>query len=149
MPSNYEKLASIVQTAIAHDSQPTSEDIRERIEVFRKIDEYAVTDAEAARLCKEIETRLDISMNIGSVIKEEFDEWLTAEKINIDPYYWDRYRKLLENDPDFAPRVVARLDEVTDRTTGLLENPKKSGPWDRRGMVVGQVQSGKTANYTG
>ena len=93
MTSNYEKLASIVQTAIAHDSQPTSEDIRERIEIFRKIDEYAVTDVEAARLCKEIETRLDISMNIGSVIKEDFDEWLTAEKKNIDPYYWERYRQ--------------------------------------------------------
>ena len=30
-----------------------------------------------------------------------------------------------------------------------LEDPRRPGPWDRRGMVVGQVQSGKTANYTG
>ncbi len=30
-----------------------------------------------------------------------------------------------------------------------LEDPKRAGPWDRRGMVVGSVQSGKTANYTG
>jgi hypothetical protein len=30
-----------------------------------------------------------------------------------------------------------------------MENPAKDGPWDRRGMVVGHVQSGKTANYTG
>ena len=31
----------------------------------------------------------------------------------------------------------------------LLEDPERSGPWDRRGLVVGHVQSGKTANYTG
>ena len=45
--------------------------------------------------------------------------------------------------------VLASFDSVTDRTLGLLENPKKGGNWDRRGMVVGHVQSGKTANYTG
>ena len=148
MASNYEKLSSIVQAAIAHDSQPTSDAIRERILAFRQISDYTVTDAEADRLCKEIEARLDISMNIGSVIKEDFDEWLTAEKANIDPYYWERYRKLLVQ-KNFPSRVIARLDEVTDRTVGLLENPQKPGPWDRRGMVVGHVQSGKTANYTG
>ena len=30
-----------------------------------------------------------------------------------------------------------------------LEDPQRPGPWDRRGMVVGDVQSGKTSNYTG
>lgn len=45
--------------------------------------------------------------------------------------------------------MLATLDQVTDRITGLLQNPKLDGKWDRRGMVVGHVQSGKTANYTG
>src|SRR5262245_52844815 len=30
-----------------------------------------------------------------------------------------------------------------------LEDPRRPGPWDRRGMVVGDVQSGKTSNYSG
>ena len=30
-----------------------------------------------------------------------------------------------------------------------LEDPARPAPWDRRGMVVGSVQSGKTAHYTG
>ena len=32
---------------------------------------------------------------------------------------------------------------------GLLEDPLRADPWDRRGLVVGHVQSGKTSNYTG
>ena len=44
---------------------------------------------------------------------------------------------------------MSTLDSETDRILGLLENPAKEGSWDRRGMVVGHVQSGKTANYTG
>ena len=30
-----------------------------------------------------------------------------------------------------------------------LEDPARDGPWDRRGLVVGHVQSGKTAKYAG
>ena len=45
--------------------------------------------------------------------------------------------------------VVISTDKVTDKTLSRLGDPKKQVPWDRRGMVVGHVQSGKTANYTG
>ena len=30
-----------------------------------------------------------------------------------------------------------------------MEDPNRDGPWDRRGLVVGHVQFGKTANYAG
>lgn len=38
---------------------------------------------------------------------------------------------------------------VKGKILGLLENPDDSGEWDRRGLVIGHVQSGKTANYIG
>ncbi|MGA7627653.1 MAG: Z1 domain-containing protein [Methanoregula sp.] len=44
---------------------------------------------------------------------------------------------------------IIRIDELTDKVLELLEYPLREGEWDRRGMVVGQVQSGKTSNYTG
>ena len=46
-------------------------------------------------------------------------------------------------------RVVWRLDETTDQVLRKLENPARPGRWRRDGLVVGQVQSGKTANYIG
>ena len=50
----------------------------------------------------------------------------------------------------WPPAVVARLDELTDQILERVEDPTDHGRmFDRRGMVVGQVQSGKTANYTG
>jgi hypothetical protein len=45
--------------------------------------------------------------------------------------------------------VVDGLDEATDDILGLLEDPQRSDAWDRRGLVVGHVQSGKTSNYSG
>jgi hypothetical protein len=44
--------------------------------------------------------------------------------------------------------VVQELDRSTDRILDLLGDPKRNGLWDRRGLVVGHVQSGKTQHYT-
>lgn len=148
MPDNLDNLSNVVRASLATGEPPTPESIRERVDQFRKIPGHQVSDEEAEKLCREVEASLDISMAIGSVVQEEFAEWLDAEKASIDPYYWERYRRLLEQ-KNFPSRVILRLDEVTDRILGLLENPKKPGSWDRRGMTVGHVQSGKTANYTG
>ncbi len=101
------------------------------------------------KLAKEFEARHGVTMTIGAVLIEQgYEPWLEASRVNISPYYWSRYRKLLVA-KGFSGQVVAMLENVTDRILGLLENPLKDGPWDRRGMVVGHVQSGKTANYTG
>jgi hypothetical protein len=43
--------------------------------------------------------------------------------------------------------VIQELDRSTDRILDLLGDPKKDGLWDRRGLVVGHVQSGKTQHY--
>ena len=36
-----------------------------------------------------------------------------------------------------------------DQILGLMEDPQRAGHWKTYGLVYGQVQSGKTANYTG
>src|SRR5205823_2102859 len=45
--------------------------------------------------------------------------------------------------------AVDAIDDVTEKVLSRLEDPRRDGPWDRRGMIVGQVQSGKTGNFIG
>jgi hypothetical protein len=72
--------------------------------------------------------------------------WLTPERKK-DWRYWQRYREFQEG--RMAWEAVDGLDKSSDRILGMLEDPERTGPWDRRGLVVGHVQSGKTGNYTG
>jgi hypothetical protein len=44
--------------------------------------------------------------------------------------------------------VIEELDRSTNRVLDLLGDPNREGLWDRRGLVVGHVQSGKTQHYT-
>jgi hypothetical protein len=111
---------------------------------------FPIGDEQADALARSIETRFDVSMSIGAVLEDNngYEPWLDQAREEIDDYYWTRYARLLVA-KGISPQVVASLDSVTHRTLGLLENPKKSGAWSRRGMVVGHVQSGKTSNYIG
>lgn len=73
-------------------------------------------------------------------------EWLNAARKK-DWHYWRRYRDYQES--KLSEVVVDGLDESTSDILALLEDPLRADPWDRRGLVVGHVQSGKTGNYTG
>jgi Z1 domain len=73
-------------------------------------------------------------------------DWLNAARKK-DWLYWRRYRDYQES--KLSDVVVDGLDEATDDILGLLEDPLRTDSWDRRGLVVGHVQSGKTSNYTG
>ncbi len=54
----------------------------------------------------------------------------------------------LEEVKGWNSRVTGSLDRVSDEIVDLLGDPKSSDSFQRRGLVLGDVQSGKTANYT-
>lgn len=78
--------------------------------------------------------------------KQNHVEWLTAARKR-DWHYWRRYRDFLES--KLSDVVVEGINEATDDILELLEDPRRTDGWDRRGLVVGHVQSGKTSNYSG
>jgi hypothetical protein len=93
--------------------------------------------------------RADFSVGKGeiTILSEEVEPWLNDEKVKINFELWNRYKMLMpKNDPSFP---INDLDDFTDKILDKCVNPKKTGSWDRRGMVVGHVQSGKTSNYVG
>ena len=80
---------------------------------------------------------------------QEHRTWLFGSRASIEWKFWRRYRDYLEQSNGLPVDTINRLDNLTDDVLDRLSNPRQKGPWDRRGMVVGHVQSGKTGNYTG
>lgn len=63
-------------------------------------------------------------------------------------HFWDHYREYLLHQKRWPTKIVQGLDRFSNLVLCRIEDPLRPGAWDRRGMVVGNVQSGKTANYT-
>lgn len=84
----------------------------------------------------------------------DHEEWLTTlmehkGKRPISWSYWNRYKRFLREKRKLPGTAIDELDRTTTQILAHLEDPKREGAWDRRGMVVGNVQSGKTGNFTG
>lgn len=104
------------------------------------LDRDAVTD--------ELIRRFSLWIGQDTTLKSDagHEPWLNSSRKQ-DWRYWQRYREWLER--KLSWKAVEALDKSTDAVLGLLEDPIREGRWDRRGLVVGHVQSGKTGNYTG
>ena len=102
---------------------------------------------------KTVESKLVVTMSEGISLINQIDdhdeEWYRKREDEIDWSYWRDYKRLLTGDNKWPPKVVTTLDGITEKILGLLKDPHDPSEWDRRGLVIGHVQSGKTANYIG
>ncbi|WP_084062730.1 Z1 domain-containing protein [Arenimonas malthae] len=97
---------------------------------------------------QQLEREFSVRLGPAHTLSSGHKPWLRAKAHEIDFRYWRRYRELLMQQ-GFGGNVVNRLAEITDDILDLAGDPEKEGDWSRRGLVVGHVQSGKTANYVG
>ena len=154
--SRYTIARNFAVNLLANMQTRTHEDIREIAEhAARSVrtmsaDQHPI-DVEALRA--ELEHLFSVVVDDATALDDNDPtahvEWLHSTRAERRWPFWTRYREYLENAVGLAPAVVNNLDKQTDMIMERLEDPSRDGPWDRRGMVVGSVQSGKTANYIG
>ena len=136
----------------------SEESLNEKIEiqvdsVLREVGVYLPGKEE---LTKRIKNRLEIEKSItygpSSILCDiyaDHQEWLTEQYINDTKWYhWKSFKKFLR----YNGAGQNQLDELNKSTTEILkniENPERPAPWDTRGLVVGNIQAGKTTNYIG
>lgn len=142
---NFRSLERTIVVSLPNDRPPTEQEIKDLATRLRAV--FPVDDDEFDALLRQLHAKLSIEMDTGTALVAEHAPWLNALKPSIDPFYWDRFHKFLQK-KDWPPRVVSTLDRVTDDILDLVGNPTQATPWKRRGLVVGDVQSGKTATYT-
>lgn len=142
-------LRAVVTAAMA-DGVHTEDELRQTIAQFRVMDMFGdVSDSEAETLFKSLTQSLLIELDLGvAVTSAEFEPWLETAKPSIDWRRWRTYKQWMLKDGR-PPKVVERLDELTDSILELAGSPTTDGTWARRGLVIGDVQSGKTGTYLG
>ncbi|MEJ1155147.1 Z1 domain-containing protein [Microbacterium marmarense] len=107
---------------------------------------------------------LEISDELREVLDKEFPSASQMDAMIVDPknwtpwydeerraahdFYWRAYRGVLEG-KGWDVDALATLDRSTTEIVQRLADPSASKGYQTKGLVVGHVQSGKTANFTG
>ena len=138
-----------IRTLLPNTGSVTPEQIENAINIALSIPQYS--DIERDKLLREIQTIYNIRIDDFRVLEnsERRLPWINNKKSSINWDFWNRYRDYLSVEKNYAETVINQLDRLTDRTLDGLFDPTIKAVIDKKGMVVGHVQSGKTSNYTG
>lgn len=145
----YPAIAQRIEAGDRFTPEVLREHIKRFVEPLKMLNaSIEITEEDVEVAARKIETLIDVQLDESVYIEKGYEAWLDQRRAEIDPYYWDRYRDWLRQQ-GLPPAVVAEMGASTDRVLDLLRDPNSLGSWDRRGLVMGHVQSGKTAHYTG
>ena len=134
----------LIQTEI---SDPSIEDISNKVDGLLK--SFTVLAPQRDKIIGEIRRRIHVRIGSQAIIHndEGHIEWL--EKTPKEDWrLWNRLKSYLNFEGEISRQVIDAIDHSTNLALSKFENPMREGAWDRRGLIVGQVQSGKTTHYT-
>lgn len=106
---------------------------------------------ERERIRKTIFATQNVTMGQGFCLEDaqqNFKPWYEARRASIKPYFWNRFKTYLSVDKGIGREVLNVLDQTSTRLVGLLGDPQSDSPFSRKGLIMGDVQSGKTMNFT-
>lgn len=85
----------------------------------------------------------------AQIFSEPYEPWLEQFRAGHEFVFWNAYKNHLQVVSRFDADTVSSIDQTTDRVLDLCGDPSVAGLGLRKGLVVGNVQSGKTADYIG
>ena len=148
-------LVNMITTKVRNeypDRLPTIKEIDEQAGICREICKslYPVTDEEfqaiLLHLQSEIRHDIDHAISLKGKRDSAHKPWYGLH--TDDGFYWKRYGEYLRAVKRWGKVIVDRLDETTNSIMDDLGDPTNERPFQRRGLLLGSVQSGKTATYT-
>ena len=134
------------------EERPSEEDFLKEAETLRAVlsTRFPVDDQEFQEILTRLRSQIEVKMDVGEFINDRSNghqSWLPARRAEIEFFFWERYKEYLEVEKQWNPRVTANLGKISDEILDLCGDPEE--PYFAvRGLVIGDVQSGKTANYT-
>ncbi len=150
MTDNIKFIEDMVMVILRHEigtANPSEEDIKKAINKAALLN--SISEIEKELIEKSIQSKMRVRMDLGTQIVDPntYHPWLATRRAQIISYYWNRYKDYLLLEKGWNEQVVDKLGEVSDEILDLIGNPAEPGVWKRKGLIIGDIQSGKTSNY--
>lgn len=145
-----------LKSSFGRSKLPSHSEIVERAKQFAEIlFKGVLTEKEIEEIVENYEINVGVkAFDPESLVSETISsQWLEEKKKQPDRKncYWERYEEYLREEKDFDESTIEVLKRSTEEILGYCANPTPQigEIRKRKGLVVGDVQGGKTANYIG
>lgn len=125
----------------------TYQQIDEAVDEILVLSRYKGIDKK--HLIREIEAIFNIGRAESTSLENKPEPWLLEKENTIDWRFWRRYEEYLRVEKNYSDAVIFQIEKDVNKVLDKLFDPTIKKSQNKYGLVVGQVQSGKTSNYTG
>ena len=110
------------------DVPPTEDEFNEEAETIRNSNSsfLPISDTEFDELKKRLRQTIIVTLDTGICLVDKrngHESWLPGRKADLDFFFWNRYKKYLEEAKGWNPRVTAKLGQVSDEILDHCGNP--------------------------
>ena len=158
--NNFEIMKCVEAIEHMYNIYRSSEDVDEQklqtiIALVIGMSNYKFNEVEAKKVKSEAEYLCQTKHTNGISITDDYNhyDWY-SERLKkdgaLEPFFWKRYREYLLEEQHLGLNIVNKLDQTTlIELMNYLGDPKSHAEFLRRGLIIGDVQSGKTSTYIG
>ncbi|NQZ28179.1 MAG: Z1 domain-containing protein [Colwellia sp.] len=124
--------------------------VNEIISEFRSVPSFECTKEDLKLLKFNLESMFNIKVGEGAIKlpNPDLPLWFHNKKSKIDWSHWEAYKDMLLSQARSID-VINENEKVIDSILDYSGDPTTPGTWSRKGLVMGNVQSGKTQNFLG
>ncbi|WP_084479315.1 Z1 domain-containing protein [Nesterenkonia sp. AN1] len=156
----YSELTSLVHAWVDNKvdgGAPSEDELRVKVErLAAVVDDLANVPASELSgfldaVTRELLTQVNTTQEIGeAVASPDYSPWIKERwaQDSSDWSFWNTYKRLLQVE-DRPSKMIRTLEDDVKNILDLAGDPTVEGQWHRQGLVMGDVQSGKTSNFIG
>ena len=132
-----------------------NEYVQDKIEKLAQEANITLTSEDVDLISKKIKSIYFIYQEEGAGLKGDYNhdlEWYNNMLKNpvYEEFFWERYKNYLINEKHYSKAIIDVLEYKTLHSLmSYIGDPNSLESYSIRGLLIGDVQSGKTSNYLG
>ena len=142
---------AVIMAPLVGKDSVTEEEVQRSADNILRIPDYQNLDRDSLLIALLHRVVLDIEQPPITIFdpNQPHEDWLAAKRPSLKWKLSQRYFRWLKTVVGRPIKELNTFENSLDSIFERVEDPEKGGKWDRRGLVVGHVQSGKTQHYIG
>ncbi|MDR2465680.1 MAG: Z1 domain-containing protein [Streptococcaceae bacterium] len=140
-----DKVYKIALAAVQSNDHTSRKTIEQVLQEYNKI--FQLDEIHFLELQKRIESEVDIHMNTQDVllVSEENRNWFIDTRVERGSRRSDAYEEYLKK--ELSNSVVSSISSSMDKAMNAIGDPVEKTRFTKKGLIIGDVQSGKTGNF--
>ncbi|MDT2745946.1 Z1 domain-containing protein [Vagococcus fluvialis] len=141
-----EKHFDTARSAIESEKKYRLDEITEHLKLYKEI--FKMNDETFRCLTYRILECVSVSLDEGDILPKKVNSnWFVQTRINRGTRRYDAYEKYLEHVSGYSTNVITSIGNSMDKAMNNIGDPLSEGTFFTKGLVIGDVQSGKTGNF--